>query len=138
MNLAITSTSATLKTVKRHYLIALAGTCLAFTAIVAASGLSGLSLGGSAPAPAPPVIDLRQPEFRPSASVPPSPIFIYLAESQAKATEILAAVESDRNESEVPAPVFHAFKVTTAEEEVWVSEFVKSLQGRDVQIIDAR
>jgi hypothetical protein len=226
MNLATTSTSATWKTVKRHYFIALAGACLGFAAIVAGSGLSGLSFGGSASAPAPAgssfiippeliptypamtyylvgseeqrqavedqaimrvednavynpgrnwkfsvvsltgipaedeavlrrieqvkadwqaagasgleVIDLRQPELRPSAAVQRAPIFIYLAESQAKATEILAAVESDRNESETPPPVFHAFKVTTSEEEVWVSEFVESLQGRDVQIIDAR
>jgi hypothetical protein len=92
-----------------------------------AAGASGLE-----------VIDLRQPEPRPSAAVQESPIVIYLAGSQAKATEILAAVESDRNESETPPPVFHAFKVTTSEEEVRVSEFVESLQGRDVQIIDAR
>jgi hypothetical protein len=84
------------------------------------------------------VVDLRPLELRHSLSIQQAPIFIYLVESQESATNLLSSIESDRNESETPAPVFHAFKVASPEEEAWVSEFRETLQGRNVQVIDVR
>jgi hypothetical protein len=86
------------------------------------------------------VVDLRQPELRFAAALQRTPVVIYLVESQARANNILASVREERADIE-SADVntdFHAFKVTTAEEEAWVTGFVETLQGREIQIIDYR
>jgi len=84
------------------------------------------------------VVDLRSPELRHSLALQRIPVFIYLVESQERADYILASIEGDRNESESPRPTFFAFKATTSEEEASVAEFVESLAGRDVRVIDGR
>lgn len=84
------------------------------------------------------VIDMRQPELRHSLNLQRIPIYIYLVESQMRADDIIASVESDRNESETPRPRVFAFKATTPEEEARVAEFVASWEGRNVQVLDYR
>jgi len=82
----------------------------------------------------PEIVDVREPELRHSLVLQRLPIFIYLVESQAGASNILAAIESDRNES----AMFFAFKATTPDEEAGVAAFVQTWAGREVQLIDYR
>jgi len=92
-----------------------------------ATGASGLEIA-----------DVREPELRHSLALQRVPIFVYLVESQTRANNIIAAVESDRNESETHQPMFFAFKATTPEEEASVAAFVETWEGRDIQFLDYR
>jgi len=86
------------------------------------------------------VVDLRRPEPSSSVSVQDLPVFIYLVESQSRANNIMAGVGEEQADVESRGAYSdsHAFKVTTPEEEAWVADFVETLAGRDVKVMDIR